>query len=66
MNLRPSAYEADKLPTALLRYIMVPVTGLEPARFKHKILNLVCLPIPPYGHINHLSKPNHYFIVRMP
>lgn len=31
-------------------FAMVRVTGLEPARFCHKNLNLACLPIPPHPH----------------
>ena len=34
-------------------FFMVRVTGLEPARWEHKILNLARLPIPPYPHIPH-------------
>ena len=49
MNLRPPGYEPDELPTALLRDIqknrMVPVTGLEPVRYRYReILSLLCLP----------------------
>ena len=36
---------------ALLLAFLVRVTGLEPARQRHKILNLARLPIPPYPHI---------------
>ena len=48
-NLRPPGYEPDELPTALLRDIqknrMVPVTGLEPVRYRYReILSLLCLP----------------------
>ena len=32
LNLRPPGYEPDELPAALLRDIMVPVTGVEPVR----------------------------------
>ena len=32
---------------------MVPEAGLEPARYFYRgILNPLCLPIPPLGHIN--------------
>ena len=49
LNLRPPGYEPDELPTALLRDIqkdrMVPVTGLEPVRYRYReILSLLCLP----------------------
>ena len=49
MNPRPPGYEPDELPTALLRDIqknrMVPVTGLEPVRYRYReILSLLCLP----------------------
>ena len=53
MNLRPSGYEPDELPTAPLRDIiesyMVPKTGIEPVReYKsRRILSPVRLPIPP-------------------
>ena len=53
MNLRPSGYEPDELPTAPPRDIkgkkMVPKTGIEPVR-KYKfrrILSPVRLPVPP-------------------
>lgn len=29
---------------------MVRIAGLEPVRRGHQILNLTCLPIPPYPH----------------
>ena len=52
MNLRPSGYEPDELPTAPLRDIninMVPKTGIEPVReYKsRRILSPVRLPVPP-------------------
>ena len=56
MNLRPSGYEPDELPTAPLRDIninMVPKTGIEPVR-KYKfrrILSPVRLPVPPLRHL---------------
>ena len=37
---------------ALLLAFLVRVTGLEPARQRHKILNLARLPIPPHPQIN--------------
>ena len=56
LNLRPPGYEPDELPTALRRDIqtykkprMVPVTGLEPVRYRYRgILSPLCLPIPPH------------------
>ena len=51
LNLRPPGYEPDELPTALLRDIMVPETGVEPARdYSHGILSPGRLPIPPLRH----------------
>ena len=56
MNLRPSGYEPDELPTAPLRDIiesyMVPKTGIEPVReYKsRRILSPVRLPVPPLRH----------------
>ena len=48
LNHRPPGYEPDELPTALPRDIMVPETGIEPARdFSHGILSPGRLPIPP-------------------
>ena len=56
MNLRPSGYEPDELPTAPLRDIninMVPKTGIEPVReYKsRRILSPVRLPVPPLRHL---------------
>ena len=59
LNLRPPGYEPDELPTALRRDIwtygnprMVPVAGLEPARYRYRgILSPLCLPIPPHRRI---------------
>ena len=53
MNLRPSGYEPDELPTAPPRDInMVPKTGIEPVReYKsRRILSPVRLPVPPLRH----------------
>ena len=54
LNLRPSGYEPDELPTAPPRDIifiiyMVPKTGIEPVReYKsRRILSPVRLPVPP-------------------
>ena len=46
LNQRPSGYEPDELPTALLRDIdLVPVTGLEPVQYCYReILSLLGLP----------------------
>ena len=41
--------------SALLReriFVLVRITGLEPARITHQILNLACLPIPPYPRVD--------------
>ena len=32
-------------------FIMVRITGIEPARQRHQILSLARLPVPPYPHI---------------
>ena len=63
MNLRPSGYEPDELPTAPLRDIsinMVPKTGIEPVReYKsRRILSPVRLPVPPHRHIWDLQGSN--------
>ena len=48
LNLRPPGYEPDELPAALPREILVPETGVEPARdHSHGILSPGRLPIPP-------------------
>ena len=48
LNLRPPGYEPDELPAALPREILVPETGVEPARdCSHGILSPGRLPIPP-------------------
>ncbi len=57
LNLRPSGYEPDELPTAPSRdvninVVVVPKTGIEPVR-KYKfrrILSPVRLPVPPLRH----------------
>ena len=77
LNLRPSGYEPDELPTAPLRDIsffsteMVPVTGLEPVRYCYlEILSLLCLPFHhtggyrhklEYHHKNQMSRKNFKF-----
>ena len=60
LNLRPSGYEPDELPTAPLRDIsffqhrLVPVTGLEPVRYCYpEILSLLCLPFHHTGGYRH-------------
>ena len=65
MNLRPPGYEPDELPTALLRDIqknrMVPVTGLEPVRYRYReILSLLCLPF------HHTGGYRQYLIYHIP
>ena len=30
----------------------MPMTGLEPVRTRRQILSLLCLPIPPHGHVS--------------
>ena len=53
MNLRPSGYEPDELPTApprdIIESYMVPKTGIEAVReYKsRRILSPVRLPVPP-------------------
>ncbi len=50
MNLRPSGYEPDELPTAPPPDIVkVPKTGLEPVRedMSRRILSPVLVPVPP-------------------
>ncbi len=53
MNLRPSGYEPDELPTAPPRDIkLVLKTGIEPVRYRYRrILSPVRLPISPLQHI---------------
>jgi hypothetical protein len=35
---------------------LVSAAGIEPARYKREILSLLCLPIPPRGHLkNYLT-----------
>ena len=38
--------------------ILVRITGLEPARHGHQILNLARLPIPPYPHNLYKKRKN--------
>ena len=58
MNLRPSGYEPDELPTAPPRDIMFCIYGAEDRNrtgtvFNHRrILSPVRLPVPPLRHGN--------------
>ena len=41
---------------------MVGNKGLEPLRYRHQILNLACLPIPPIPHVRRLSSAFRTFL----
>ena len=53
LNLRPSGYGPDELPSALLRDILVSVTRVELVRYCYqRVLSPLRLPISPHRHLS--------------